>query len=1052
MPNPQYVSYPFILTSKGLNSRNTIDRIPDHQYYNLDNAELRQENSLASRLGRSALTVGNPPGPRTPVPLPGPVYSLARLKGLTADYRYAGSGPNLYRRDPIALPSYGSINGSFVFSGNPWSSANYRPTNSSTPYIFFADANVMVKDDGAFNPVEMWGIFPPTAPPILTLGPGLVAVVNDFSTTSGYAVGGFGSVTSAGLVSTTLGTAITTAPGFFTVTPAAMTNIIQGSLLNVGSEDDVFVTSVSPTTFTAYFMSNHATSDAVVNNGISITSSIDTPNITANVTFTTTEDIQLNGNNGQFNIGIQLSDFTKLTQLQIAFHIPSGAFYQATLTASTLLPIPATNSYQELVIPVSSFLPMNGAGGTGQGWGSVSYWVMQFTFTATTQTVILGNFSYSGGTGPTVIGTGAVPYDYRITFYNMNTGDESGPSVVMIPTAYVSPVGQPVIVDFTDAVTPPPPIDPQITDIRIYRRGGTLPNQWLQVGQVPIGTTTFTDTMTDEQIATNNILDVDTAPPVTSTLPVPVNTTLGANVTVGENTVLVGSTANMFVDQMLTIDPLTAFEETVIIQAISAGTITAYFQYIHLSGAMVQASTRSGQPCNIAAIAFNRAWIAGDPNNPDILYYSDVFNPESFPVENFIEVGSPSDPIMAVMEWNGQLYVFTQNTVWNILGAQEGSTAPVPFKTAAKHGLQAQFGWCIAEGEIYYQSFGGIYAFQGSDSRYASPDIEWIFTAQFIEDDIQRVVPLMDSAEVSQTVMAYYQNEIYVSYIGQDENRHRVIWDKVHARWRNDDVPSNCILVEDDVYTLLFGTVTGMIYIDRIGNYDADGLTGPDPINFNVQTAALDLGMPKNFKNFNEFTIDIDTGGFPVTINLLFDYGLTIVALGTVTTTGGRGQFEFNINDGDGQLSLNVSVQLTATITTEMPSPIEVYEIHIRATPEAELRQSYDSYIMDFGSPDYKFVKQGWFEYMALDAGGITFNCYVGGSATPTFTFGVPQSLTRTSKRVRFPATKGRIWRWVATSASPFRLYSDSRLEWKMVTQDKGYQLRPLQQEAAQQP
>jgi hypothetical protein len=107
---------------------------------------------------------------------------------------------------------------------------------------------------------------------------------------------------------------------------------------------------------------------------------------------------------------------------------------------------------------------------------------------------------------------------------------------------------------------------------------------------------------------------------------------------------------------------------------------------------------------------------------------------------------------------------------------------------------------------------------------------------------------------------------------------------------------------------------------------------------------------------------------------------------------------------------------------------------------------------MDYGSPDYKFVKQSWIEYLALDPAGITFNCYVGGSTIPVFTFTLPQALTRTSKKIRHPATKGRIWRWVATSNSDFRLYSDSRNEWKSVTQDKGYQMRPLQQETPKQP
>ena len=1061
MPNPQYQTTSFILSSKGLNSRNTIDRINPGQYYNLDNAEVRQENSLASRLGRFPITYGerifgHPPNVILPLP-DTDIHNLARLKGLGVEaYRYAGAGPNLYRERIPGLPSghFDTINGAFVFSGNQWSSANYRPDNSSTPYIFFADDNVMVKDNGSFTTVEQWGIFPPTAPPVLSLGDSLTQVIDSFPAAPGpYTISGFNTPTNASLVNTTLGTAVNAAPGFFTVFPPSMTNIIANSIVSVGTETNIQVFSATQSSFTAYFTHNHLASDAVVSNGISMTNTATITTVfNPSFSFSANAANQLNAGDGFIYLGLKLSDYTKVSTIGLSFYTPIVNAYNAVLTSTSTPPIGQTNAYQEIAIPISAFSVAPGAGTPGNSWVNVDAWNIGVNFTTSSgQTLTLGNISYAGGVGPTVMGTGASPYDYRITFYNINTGDESGPSVVM--ANFINPIGQSVVINFVDAVTPPPPIDPQVTHIRIYRLAVTLPNQWLQVGQVPIGTTTFTDTLTDQQIATNNILNVDTAPPVTSTLPVPVNTTLTSAVTVpGENIVSVGSTANMFVYQALTIDPLTTVEETVLVQAVGGGNITAYFQFSHIIGAVVQANTRAGQPCNIATIAFNRAWIAGDPNNPDILYYSDVFNPESFPVENFLEIGSPSDPIMAVMEWNGQLYVFTQNTVWNILGAQEGSQAPLPFKTAAKHGLQAQFGWCIAEGEIYYQSFGGIYAFQGSDSRYASADIEWIFTAQFIDDDIQRVVPLMDPTKISQTVMAYYQNEIYVAYTGQDGNTHRVIWDKVHGRWRNDDVPAICMLVEDDIYTLLFGTTTGMIYQDRIGNYDAGGLTGPDPIAFNVQTAALDLGMPKNFKNFNEFTIDIDTGGLPVTITLLFDYGLTPVPLGTVTTTGGRGQFEFNINNGDGQLSLNVSVQLTASITTNITSPIEVYELHIRATPEAELRESYDSYITDFGSPDYKFVKQGWFEYMALGAAGITFNFFVGGSTNPAFAFTVPQALTRTSKRVRFPATKGRIWRWVATSASPFRLYSDSRIEWKAVTQDKGYQVRPLQQETPQQP
>jgi hypothetical protein len=1059
VPNPQYSSFPYIYSSKGLNARNTIDRMPDHTYWNLDNAECRQENSIASRLGRTVISAEPPALGGINAPLADlNVHTLARLKGLEEPTRYAGAGTNLYRGTiPLEVSSYNAINGAFIFSGNRFSTANYRPANTGNPAIFFADSNVMVKDFGISNPlqratVEQWGIFPPTAPPTLSLNSQLTTLIDNFDAVSGsYSYNNFTGTSSVTVVNTTLTTAVTTAPGLVTVTPVSMTNIVPNSALSVNLEHGVFVTAVTDSTFTAFFQSNHPIGATVLNNGITGTAGAGSSGVylafTGNLT-------QGNFGDGNITIGLEIATPANVVQINVYFDVSPGTFSEGaspgSYAARVSTGLPITSTFQEFSIPLSSFVPQGTAGSPGMTWANITNWYIGFVTSAPT-VITIADFSYVNGAGPSVL-DGGVPYDYRITFYNENTGDESGPSVVMIPSNFISPLGQPVTVNFAAAVTPPPPIDPQITDIRIYRRGGTLPNQWLQVGQVPIGTTSFVDTLTDQQIATNNILTVDTAPPVTSTLSIPVNTTLTAAIAaLGENTVALGSLDNVFVNQMVTIDPLLATEETVIVQAITGTDITAYFQYLHANGALVQASTRSGQPCNIATIAFNIAWVAGDPNNPDILYYSAPSNPESFPVENFVELGTPSDPIMGIVEWNGQLYVFTQNTVWNILGAQGGSV-PFPYKTAADHGLNAMFGWTLTEGEIYYQSFGGIYAFQGAASRYASADIEWIFTAQFIKDDIQRAVVLMDPTQASQTLMAYFQNEIYVSYIGLDGNRHRVIFDQVHQRWRNDDVPANSMLVQEDIYTFLFGGTNGLIYQDRTGNFDSGGSAAATPILFNVQTSALDMGMPKNFKNFNEFTIDIDTGGLPVTITLLFDYGLTPVSLGTVTTTAGRQQVDFQINAGQGQLSLNVSVKLTASITTNISSPIEVYEAHIRATAEAELRKSFDSYIMDYGSPDYKFVKQSWIEYYALDVAGIIFNCYVGGSTTPVFTFTLPQSMTRTSKRVRHPATKGRIWRWVATSNSDFRLYSDSRNEWKSVTQDKGYQVRPLQQETPQQP
>src|SRR4029077_20953586 len=139
----------------------------------------RQENAISSRLGRHLITQSG--GLNTPLADLN-VHTLARLKGLTTNYRYAVAGPHLYRLVGDADGSYSSLavpGGSF--SGERVSWATYRPTNSSFPYNFFADALQMVKDNGTFAPLQQWGIFAPTIPPTVQVLNYNTNIVDDFS-------------------------------------------------------------------------------------------------------------------------------------------------------------------------------------------------------------------------------------------------------------------------------------------------------------------------------------------------------------------------------------------------------------------------------------------------------------------------------------------------------------------------------------------------------------------------------------------------------------------------------------------------------------------------------------------------------------------------------------------------------------------------------------------------------------------------------------------------------------------------------------------------------
>jgi hypothetical protein len=810
MAEHSYKDFPFIFTSKGIVARYALDRCPEGTYLNLQNLECQQENALTSRLGHSLINFVDS--------IIGKAHTLARLKGLGLNtWRYVGTFTNgnaspIYRSSSIGGDVFSSVfNG---MSGSKFSTAAYRPDFSAQPWIFFADSNAMVKDNGTLGTLNRWGILQPFRP------------------------------------------------------------------------------------------------------------------------------------------------------------------------ATTVL---------------------FGAGGLNS--------------------------------------TGGIAYDYRYTYYNVNTGAESNPSVVQIAANTLSPVNQGITITYLGST------DPQVTHIRIYRRGGTLANGWLFVMQVvnPIGLGSVIDSNSDASIASSFPLQIDNDPPITSTLPMAVNTTIPAGVPLANTTQTVTpiSMMNISPNQQVMIDIL-GFQETVIVQSIVPGlSFTAYFQASHAASVQVAATTVTAQPVNLCANAFEQMWLAGDPNNPNRLYYSKRQRPESFPPQNYIEIGVPSDPIMAVVAMRGQLFAFTLSRVYSI-NVYPGLT-PTAYPTGSRHGMILNFAWCIAENQIWYRSQDGIYAFNGSNSVYMSLELEWLLGGK--EGNFNSPLSV-DAVDPLSTAMCFNRNEIFYSYT---KNNYlggpftRLIYDLVYKRWRNDNIQASCMLTEEDTGNMIFSRSTAaadsFVYQDRVGNVDND-FGGPTPIVISLQTPALDLGFPKNSKVFNEFTLDADTGDSigGVTANLIFDLGLqTQQTVGPfVFANNGRIQIPYKINAGAGVVARTVSLTITGTPST--PKPITLYEVHIKAAVEAEFRQSFDSYWIKFGTDEFKICKQSYFEYVAPDAAGVSFSVYTEGDMTvPSFTFTLPKATVRTSTRIRFPAVKAKVWRWIATSASNFQMYGESFIEFKPITTSKGY-------------
>lgn len=506
-------------------------------------------------------------------------------------------------------------------------------------------------------------------------------------------------------------------------------------------------------------------------------------------------------------------------------------------------------------------------------------------------------------------------------------------------------------------------------------------------------------------------------------------------------TVTLPSVASVFPGQLVTVGSGETQEQAYVLSVDSAVSAAIVFlQSPHAVGEIFAASTRPLPGLNLMAIAFDQAFMAGDPDNPHVLYYSNPFNPETFPQENFVEVGTPDSPIMALVVLRGLLYVFTSKTVFQIYGG--GGAVPIPVPTGCMHGLVANFAWAASENVIFYMSYDGVYAFQGSGSKYMTLDTEWVWTGKNLGP-----IPAIDTTQKASIFMAYANHELFVSYVDQTGIRRRLIWSENYQRWRPDLTTPQITseFFEQDTGQFVVGGSDGMVYLDRINDYDSGGFMGgveiKNPISFALQTAQMDQGQAKAFKVFNELTIDAALNGNTVNVFLVFDNGATIVPAGVITGTG-RAQYQINIGNGAGITSLNVGLLLTGATT----SVIYFNEIHIRFVMQAEYRRSFDSWWLRSGTENWKVWKQGWFEYAAQDPAGITFNVYVEGNVTtPAYTFTVPQSLTRVTKRVRFPAKKAKLWRIIGTSPGDFQFYApESMIEIKPQSPGSGYAKVPL--------
>jgi len=1067
MSDSPYSSQNFLFSSKGVIAHAVEDSAPPGTYLSLLNVEEIEENGLATRLGTTILSAAEgivkPLGGSA-----GVVHSLSRLPGLTgSSWRYAGKGNGLYRISGDAPGEYSKLSDSM--SGQPWTAAQFQPVVSSAPLLFIADMNGVQKDNGTNSAPQNAGILQPhypvaaqaQAPDVIILAPFYNPMLSIYTS----------SAVATGLQSVS-------------VTDPSVIGLFQSLVIDTGSQQEtVLVIATSDTGFTANFTKTHSSGALIQEYG-------DSTPVSASSTATISNSISTSISTwpktleqaDYIGLWIYVGDPNAIDSITLKFYTSNGAYFyrtigqgplQATLNAST----DSTTAAADAVLSSNLGLYTMGAGGvtglnTSPGWtpillqlsdfsasggadfnDSTKNWQNVTTYEVETTTgegisttsfpilIQVASFILFGGAGPDSLA--GVSYDYMVTLFNINDYTESNPSMTMSDvdpptlTNRVLPRRQPILLSWENSNS-----DTQATHWRVYRRGGTLANNYLRIDQIPIttamgGIENYRDLWSDLEIQQATPISFTNDVPVTSTLPVPVNTTLTADIgTPGSavnsvQVIIPASMQSISVNQQVNIgNVLDATFETVIVTSISGPRFRAYVQNYHAAGESVSATAAYAQPVNIIAVAFDQGLYAGDPNNPSYLYTSEKSNIQAVSSAAYTQVNVPSDPITAIVQSSGNVFVSTLQRWWTGSPGSQPGQPVTTYPTKADHGVVGKNAWVLRDGVVYYLGTDGLRIFTGGSGDYISEIIEAVW-----QNTSPTPLPIADPAYFSTVQCSTWNKWVFFSYQALDGNRYRIILDCVNKRYRNDSLDAQSMFLESDTNQLVWGDSQGLVHLDRqltsTDEANEQGVVVPLPIAFTVQTPYSDSGSPQIQKNYAEFTLDANTNGNPVTVQLVFNDGAFTETLGTITTTS-RQRVNLALNNGEGFQAFKVSMILTGSGA----SRVFLYQAKIRHLPLGETRTSFDSYDLRLGTEESKVLKQIYCETTAT--ADITCNVYYDGTLGYTFTIPTLGGV-RNALRVRMPAIQFRIVRFVMTSTSDFILWETSKYEYKPLCAGKSY-------------
>ena len=530
-------------------------------------------------------------------------------------------------------------------------------------------------------------------------------------------------------------------------------------------------------------------------------------------------------------------------------------------------------------------------------------------------------------------------YYYRTVGRNSSTGEMGLPS----PPTRAGVVGRRQQRTITCPLHP----DPQVDKLDIYRYGGTL-LQWIYLATVDnTGSPSFVDNLTDGSIANNPLLTFDRFPPV-PTAGIPRSGTcnvVGTRVTItgGSAFTTNDSPGNEIIINGKAYLTYAMPESTTVTELTqSAGTATGAVW--EMPNPIVM-----GQPLPTVFGPYGQGqfglfyFFLGDSLNPGVLYWSNGNDPNSCSDLNYLEVASPSQPLIGGCIYDGRPYVWTTEKMYLIsqnFSAQPGQPQFISQEVANGKGAWTRRGITV-DTLIYFIGKDGIYESEGGQPRSITDDTLF----PLFPHDGQEGTPtslaggLPSPAYTKPNSMMLDSDGQYLRFVYQDSSNqwNMLVWDKAKRRWYYDVYSDGGVrVVYSDKgptrYKILFGTV-GFTGFGSFVSYGG-AMDNLDPIQARILTLAFDANDPRSQKRFGDQMFDLATGTVAANVNIYKDNYTNLVVANSVFSIG-RGIQIIDLVEGDELFAVNIGIDIIHPGTNG--ARLELYEWQPSWIPKPEL-------------------------------------------------------------------------------------------------------------------